>query len=461
MEFVKEKKIAQTTKITLVSFFLLIVVGGFLLNLPISNNPGMPHDILNSLFTATASVCVAGLSTVVAAEQYTLFGKIIMLILIQVGALGFIFIISAFILMTKKTLSFKDKINIGNVLGSSEKLNEVKTLVKRIVIFTIVVELLGALILSIRFIPSFGVLKGLGQAVFTSVSSFCNCGYDLLGANSLKDYATDYLVTGTCAILTLLGSLGFIVWNELFEKLKQQREKKLSYRKTWLNLSTHCQLVLVMLVIMLIAGTFGIMVFEYNNPNTLGKFGFWDKIYVSLFHGISARTTGMAAIELSQMTDSGKFFTAILMLIGGAPGSTAGGLKTVTVAVLIITMMSSVSKNKNVNVFRREISDDSIKQAITVLVSALAIVSIMTMVLSALNPDVAFVDILFEVISALATCGYSLGITSGLTTTSKVILIVIMYIGRVSTVTMTMAIAGKKFKQSNIIKLPKAEISIV
>ena len=168
----------------------------------------------------------------------------------------------------------------------------------------------------------------------------------------------------------------------------------------------------------------------------------------------------MAIVELQDMTNSGKFFTILLMFIGGAPGSTAGGLKTVTLAVLIITMLSSVSNNKNVNVFRREISDESIKQAITVLISALIIVCTMTMVLSALNPQIAFIDMMFEVVSALATCGYSLGITAGLTTSSKVILILIMYIGRVSTVTMTMAVAGKKFKQSNIVNYPKAEVNV-
>ncbi len=306
----------------------------------------------------------------------------------------------------------------------------------------------------------YGALKGTGQAFFTSVSSFCNCGFDLLGSNSLQNFATDYLVLSVCAILTILGSLGFIVWNELYEKLKIQKEKKLSFRKTWLTLSTHSKLVLVMLGIMIVFGTFGIMIFEYNNPDTLGRYSFGDKVFISAFHGISARTTGMAAVDLQNLTNSGKFFTIILMLIGGAPGSTAGGIKTITFAVLIITMLSSVSHNKNVNVFRREISDENIKQAITVLISALLIISIMTMVLSALNPQFSFIDMLFEVVSALATCGYSLGVTASLTTSSKVLLIIIMYIGRVSTVTMTMAIAGKKFKQSNIVNYPKAEVNI-
>lgn len=408
MKPVKVKKMAQTTKLILISFFLLIIVGGVLLNLPISNNPGVSHNLIDSMFTAAASVCVAGLSTVVPVEQYTLVGKVIMLILIQIGALGFIFVISTFILITKKKMSFKEQINVSTILGTPEKLNKVRTLIKRILIFTIACELIGALILCIRFVPLYGGLAGTGQALFTSISSFCNCGYDLLGANSLKDYANDSLVLSVCAIQTIIGSLGFIVWNELYEKIKTKRENKLSFKKTWLTLSTHSKLVLVMLIAMILFGTIGFMVFEYKNPNTLGQYSFDQKLGISLFHGISARTTGMAAVELSALTNSGKFFTILLMLIGGAPGSTAGGIKTVTFAILIITMLSSVSNNKNVNVFRREISDENIKQAITVLVSALIIISAMTMVLSALNPTVPFIDMMFEVVSALATCGYSL-----------------------------------------------------
>lgn len=306
----------------------------------------------------------------------------------------------------------------------------------------------------------FGIQEGIIQSIFTSVSAFCNCGFDSLGSSGLLHFSRDYLVLGVCGILTIMGSLGFIVWNEVFEKFKSKREYDLNTKKTWLSFSTHTKLVFVMVIVMLIVGTAGFMVFEYNNPGTIGNYNFFEKIIISAFHGVSARTTGMAVINIMNMTDSGKFFTMILMLIGGAPGSTAGGIKTVTFAVLIITMLSSASNNKKVHAFRREISDENVKQAITVLISALIIVSVMTMVLSALNPEVAFIDMMFEVVSALATCGYSLGITAGLTSLSKVFIIIIMYIGRVSTVTMTMAITGKKFKQSNVINYPKDDVII-
>lgn len=422
----------------------------------------MPHDFLNSMFTSAASVCVAGLATVVPAEQYTLFGKIVMLVLIQIGALGFIFIITAFFLIAKRKLSFKDKINIGTALGTPENLTNIKVLIKRIVVFTLLSELIGAVIFGFRFIPTYGVGDGILQSVFTSISAFCNCGFDILGPNSLKDFAVnhDYLVLSTCAVLTFLGSLGFIVWNELYEKHMLKVKNKLSFKKVWYMYTTHTQLTLLMTAIMIILGTISFLAIEYNNPATLGSFEWFDKIFLSIFHGISARTTGMVAINISQLTNSGKLMTIILMLIGGAPGSTAGGIKTVTFAVLLLTMINNAAGNKNVNLFRKEISNETIKQAVTIIFSALIILLVMTIILCALNPQIEFIDILFEVSSSLATCGYSTGITTTLTSASKVVLIVLMYIGRVSTVTMTMAITGKRFKQSNLINYPKAEINI-
>ena len=460
MSVVKGKKIAQTTKITLITFFLLIIIGGVLLNLPVANNPGKTHDLLNSLFTSTAAACVAGLSTVVPAEQFTMFGKIVLLALIQVGALGYIFVISSIVFITKKKMSFKEKISLGTILGTPEKLNEIKVLIKRILIFTVMAEIIGAVVLSFRFVPEYGMLDGMGQALFTSISSFCNCGFDLLGDNGLINYSTDYLIVIVCAVQTILGGLGFLVLNELYEKFKFKKEKGLTLRKTWLTLSTHTKLVLTMLVVMILVGTFGFMIFEYNNALTLGQFNFGDKLFISMFHGISSRTTGMAVLNLSDLTNSGKLFTILMMIIGGNPGSTAGGLKTVTIAVLFITMISSASNNKSVNVYRREIPDENIKQAITVLISALLIIAMMTMVLSSLNPAIPLIDMMFEVVSALATCGYSLGITASLTTMSKFLLIIIMFIGRVSTVTMAMAVIGKKFKQSSIVNYPKDNVVI-
>lgn len=454
----QKKKVAQTTKITIIGFLMLILFGGVLLNLPICN--AKETTFLDSIFTSAASVCVAGLSTVTAAEQYTLLGKIVMLGLIQVGALGFIVLMSFVYLLLKRKITYKDQMMISSSLGSENNIENLRKLIIRIIKYTFIAELIGAIILSFRFIPMFGVLEGIGQSIFTSISAFCNCGYDLLGPNSLKDFSTDYLVLGTCGILTLLGSLGFVVWNELSEKLKEKRKYKLSNRKIWLTLSVHTKLVLVMTLIMIVVGTLGWLAIEHSNELTLGKYNFGDKLFISVFHGISARTTGMTAVDLMSMTDAGKFFTAILMLIGGAPGSTAGGIKTVTLAVLVLTMLSSVSDNKSVTAFKREVTSDIIKRAATVLLLALFMVATMSIVLSVLNPTIAFIDIIFEVISALATCGYSLGITASLTNVSKIILIIIMYIGRVSTVTMTTFLTGAKFKKKSVIQYPRADINV-
>lgn len=458
MKIIQKRKVAQTTKITILSFLTLVLLGGVLLNLPICNVK--ETTFLDSLFTSAASVCVAGLSTVTAAEQYTLIGKIIMLCLIQVGALGFIVMISAFYTLIKKKISYKEQLTISASLGSESNLENIRKLIVRVIKYTVIFEFLGAIILSIRFIPMFGIIEGIGQSIFTSVSAFCNCGYDILGPNSLKSFATDYLVTGTCGILTILGSLGFIVWNEIIDKRREKKKYKLSNKKIWLTLSVHTKLVLVMTAVMIVFGTLGFMAIEYNNDLTLGQYNFGEKLFISVFHGISARTTGMAAVDLMSMSDAGKFFTAILMFIGGAPGSTAGGIKTVTFAVLLLAMLNSISGNKNVTVFNKEITIEIVKKSISILFLALFITCATTMILSIMNPQIAFVNIMFEVISALATCGYSLGITASLTPASKVLLILIMFVGRVSTVTMTMAITGQKFKHNNIIQYPKADINV-
>ncbi|MBO5143425.1 MAG: potassium transporter KtrB [Clostridia bacterium] len=458
MKVIEKRKVAQTTKITILSFLALVFIGGFLLNLPICN--AKETTFLDSLFTSAASVCVAGLSTVTAAEQFTLIGKIIMLCLIQIGALGFIILMAAFYMFIKRKISYKEQLMIGATIGNEGNLDTTRNLIRRVVKYTAIVEIIGAIVLCFRFIPMFGVAEGIGQSIFTSVSAFCNCGYDILGPNSLKDFATDYLVLGTCGILTLMGSLGFIVWNELIEKGKEKRKYKLSNKKMWLTLSVHTKLVLIMTVVMIVVGTLGFVAIEYGNELTLGRYNFGEKLFISLFHGISARTTGMAAIDLMSMSDAGKLFTAILMFIGGAPGSTAGGIKTVTFAVLLLTMLGSTSGNRNITVFDKEVQNETIKKALTVIILALIIVCTMSMVLSILNPEIEFINIMFETISALATCGYSLGITASLTTASKVLLILIMFIGRVSTVTMAMALTGKKFKHNNIVQYPKADINV-
>lgn len=369
-------------------------------------------------------------------------------------------LMSSVYLLLKRKITYKDQMVISASLGSESNIENLRKLIIRVVKYTFIAELIGAIVLCFRFIPMFGVLEGVGQAIFTSISAFCNCGYDLLGPNSLKNFSTDYLLLGTCAILTLLGSLGFIVWNELIEKIKEKREYKLSNKKIWLTLTVHTKLVLIMTLIMIVVGTLGWMAIEYSNELTLGKYSFFDKLFISIFHGISARTTGMAAVDLMSMTDAGKFFTAILMLIGGAPGSTAGGIKTVTLAVLVLTALSSISENKSVTAFKREVTLDIIKRATTILLLALFMIITMSIILSILNPTIAFIDIIFEVISALATCGYSLGITASLTTASKILLIVIMYIGRVSTVTMTTFLTGTKFKKTNVIQYPRADINV-
>ncbi len=303
-------KIAQTTKITIFGFLILILMGGIILNLPICNQTN--SNLLDSMFTSVACVCVAGLSTVTAATQYTFLGKIVMLILMQIGALGFLVVIFAFYTLIKKKITYKEQLMIGESIGSEENLQNAKKMILKVVKYTAIAEGLGTLVLCLHLVPEYGLWKGLGLAAYTAISAFCNCGYDIFGANSLRDFAevgqVNYLVISVCGILTILGSLGFIVWNEISEKLKYRKKYHLSFRKMWLTFRVHTKIVLVMTIIMFAFGTLGVLLLEYKNSFTLGAYSLGDKIFLAFFQGVSARTTGMTAIDLMNMTKRWKIF---------------------------------------------------------------------------------------------------------------------------------------------------------
>lgn len=455
---IRNRKVAKTTTITIFGFLILIVLGGILLYLPISNT--QETTWIDSVFTAAASVCISGLAVLDVSTQYTLFGKIVMLILIEIGALGFIAVLAAIYSALKRKFTYKEQLLISSSLGNEGNLKGIRELIRRVISYTAIIEGLGAVAYAIRFVPILGWSSGIANAIALSISSFCNCGYDLFGVTKETFFATDGYSLFVCAVLTILGGLGFIVWNEITEKWKQKKENRWKIRKTWAMLTVHTKLVMVMTVIMAFVGTVGFWAIEKDNPGTLEGYSPFQKWYISAFEGISARTTGISVLDLGNLTNAGKLFLAICMLIGGAPGSMAGGIKTVTLAVLVITMFSSISDNKVVTAYKREITPDIIKRAVAVFLLALFVVLTATILLAIANPQIALVDILFEVISSLATCGYSTGITTALATKSKLLLILVMYIGRVSTVTMTAALTGKLFHKHSAIQYPRADIQV-
>lgn len=456
LEASKRKKFTSM-QITAVSFLLLSLVGGFLLTLPICNEK--PITYIDALFIAVSSVCVTGLSPIVAAEQFTFWGELVMLILIQIGGLGFMTFVTLIFVVLKKRITLKERIMIGDSFGSNA-LKGLVHLTKRVFSYTIVLEIIGAILISIRTIPMYNVKSGIWRAIFLSISSFCNAGFDLFGGTSLINFATDKLICTVVMILTVLGGLGFLVWNEVRERIEYKIKNRISFRKMISTYSVHTKLVFTMTFLLIVLGTVGLLFAEYNNESTIANMSFGDKVYVSLFQSVNARTTGISSVSTAELSPASKIITIMLMFIGGAPGSTAGGIKIVTFGLIAMTVFSVILNEKHVNIFKREIPEELIKKAIALLFLALALVIITTIVLTITEKNIDTLDLSFEAVSAFSTCGLSAGVTSSLSLIGKIMIMLLMYSGRVTTITMTMAIFKGRMKEHDVLRYTQEEIMI-
>lgn len=427
------KKGISPPQIIVLGFLAIILFGAFLLTLPVSSATGEGTSFLNSLFTATSAVCVTGLVVLDTGTYWSSFGKFVIISLIQIGGLGFMTITTFGVIMIGKKIGIKERILMQESLGQ-EKVQGIINLTKNIFLGTMFIEIIGALLLSTQFIPAFGWKDGIAKSFFHSISAFCNAGFDTLGNfSSLTGYYSNPVINMTIMLLIIFGGLGFTV---IFDFIKNKKLKKLSL---------HSKLALLVTSILLVFGTLVMLFLEYSNPETIGQMGLFNKIQVSAFQAVSPRTAGFNTIDLAKMTDSSKFFMMLLMFVGGSPASTAGGIKTTTLAVLVLAMLAFVN-NRDVEAYGRRINYSVVNKAMTIVVIALFIVITGSMLISIGNPHIAFLDILFEVISAFATVGLTLGITTKLTATSQFILILIMFAGRVGALTIIMAIASRDKK---------------
>lgn len=427
------KKGISPAQIIVLGFLGIILFGAFLLMLPMSSAEGESTSFIDSVFTATSAVCVTGLVVLDTGSYWSSFGKFVILSLIQVGGLGFMTITTFGAIIVGKKIGIKNRILIKESLGQ-EKIQGIVNLTKNIFLGTIIIELIGALLLSTQFIPIFGIRDGIVKSIFHSISAFCNAGFDIMGNfASLTAFYSNTIINVTIMMLIIFGGLGFTV---IFDCMTNRKLKRLSL---------HSKLALTVTAILLIFGTLVILWLEYSNPETIGDMSMANKLKVSAFQAVSPRTAGFNTIDLSKLTDSSKFFTLILMFIGGSPASTAGGVKTTTVAVLILTMVAFV-RNKDVEVYGRRINYSIVNKAMTIIVIAFFIITLGAMFISIANPELEFMDILFEVVSAFGTVGLTLGITTKLTGISKFILILTMFAGRVGALTIVMALAGRDKK---------------
>lgn len=408
-------------RVLALSFAGLILLGTILLNLPIATKDRTSIGFINALFTSTSAVCVTGLAVVNTKAYWSLFGKIVILALIQTGALGFMTMATVIALVLGR------KITLKNRLILREQFNEVKIsgllrLTKYIVFFTIITEGIGALLLSIRFIPIYGFKVGIWYSVFHSISAFCNAGFDITG-NSFMEYVGDPLVSIVLSLLVIIGGLGFTVWIDLFNK------KRLK------NLNLHTKLVLSITAVLLIAGTAFIFIIEYDNPSTLKNLSIGEKFLASFFQSTITRTAGFNSVDIGSIRDTTAFIMIILMFIGGSPGSTAGGIKTTTFGTILLTTLSIVNGNRDVVVFRKRLSQNIINKSIAIIAIGISIILVVAIVLT-ITEEAIFLDILFETTSAFGTVGLSRGITPNLSNLAKLVISITMYIGRIGGLTL-------------------------
>lgn len=437
-------------------FFAIILVGAFILCLPIAHEDRQWFNFVDALFTATSAVCVTGLAVVDTAITYSMFGEIVILLLIQIGGLGFMTIATMMFIMLGKRIGLKDRMAIRESL-SENSLKGMVTLIRLVVKYTLLIELIGAIIICTSLIPEFGWGEGIYKSIFLSISAFCNAGFDLFGTNfsafcSLEPFAEDGIILLAVSSLVILGGLGFAVISEVFTK------KAKSYK-------VHTKYVLLITGILITLGTGFFMIAEYNNPKTIGDMNFGYKLLNSFFQSVTPRTAGFAAVNQTYLTDPSMLMTSILMFIGASPASTGGGIKTTTLLILTLSLWHSMRGKEDIILNKRTISHKLTMKAFSILSFAIVLIGTLTILLAIFernNPHLLMniESFFFESISAFSTVGLSQGITPYLSDASKIAISVVMFAGRIGPINLGWAILHKITKEKTNIKYPDIKILV-
>ncbi len=435
------------TQILVLGFAIIILIGTILLALPIASVTGESIGILNALFEATSAVCVTGLIVVDTATELTLFGQIVIISLIQVGGLGFMTMATVIFLLLGKKITLKERLVMQEALNRFS-LEGIVRLTKKILYTTVLIEGLGALLLSIRFIPIFGLARGMYYSIFHAISAFCNAGFDLMGNySSLTGFVYDPLINFVISGLIIFGGLGFSVIFDIFSNF--------NYKK-W---TLHSKLAVSMTIALVLIGMLFFLAVEYTNPQTLGRLNGEGKVLASFFQSVTSRTAGFNTIDQSNLRDTSKFMTILLMFIGASPASTGGGIKTVTAVVIFLMTISVIKGKEDIEVSNKRIAKDIGNRALAIMFINTSILIGGTMILSIVEPY-HFIDIMFEIGSALGTVGLSSFDNASLKIMSKVVVIIIMFAGRVGPLTLTSAIAKRQSRSLGEMKYPEARVMI-
>ena len=442
----------KPAQVMVIGFGALILLGGFMLNLPIASKNGESIGFLNALFTSTSAVCVTGLVVVDTGTYWSEFGQFIIITLIQTGGLGFMTIATMFSLLTRKKINLRERLLIKESLNQGDLSGLVK-LNRYIIMMTFVIEGIGALLLSIVYIPKLGLLRGIWYSIFHSISAFCNAGFDLMGSisgeySSLTYFVDNSLINFAICGLIILGGIGFPVLLDIINNKKYSK------------LNVHSKIVINTSAILIAIGVFFIFIAEFNNSNTLGSLNMKEKLLSSIFQSVTLRTAGYNTIDLSLLGESTLFLMVILMLIGASPASTGGGLKTTTIATLFLTVKSFILGKEDIEVYQRRISDATVKKSLGIFFIGVFIVLFGTLMLTIVNPEFTLLESVFEVISAYATVGLSIGGTPSLTVLGKVIIIILMFLGRVGSLTIFVALLSKSTRTKSKIRYAEGKIIV-
>ncbi len=446
-------KNATPVQIIVASFVLVILIGAVMLSMPFSSKAA-PIPFLDAAFTATSATCVTGLSLFDTYQSFTIIGQITILVLIQVGGLGLATFVTAFTLLFRKKLGYKNLLLVSESSGSSTL--DIKSLLTMIIRFTFICEIVGALLLMIRFIPMFGV-EGIWPSVFVAVSAFCNAGFDILGFipgnSSMTAFVNDPLVSLTVAGLIFTGSLGFLVVSDILSAKVLTRMK----HKPVAKLNFHSQVCLRMAIILVAIGAVAFFAFEYNN--TVSELNVGEKALASVFHSVNTRTAGFASVDMAQTADSTKLITTMLMFIGGSPGSTAGGIKVTTVLVLVAAVIATMKGRPDASLLNHRFDKRVVYKSLCVAFLGLGLILIETIIIMGSQHDSGTLNVLFEATSAFGTVGLSSGVTAKLDILGKIVVMITMFLGRVGPATFGIAILTRQKKGAETI-LPEGRMLV-
>ena len=426
----------SSAQIIPIGFLLLIAVGTGLLSLPFATAEGTRAPLLTALFTSTTSVCVTGLVVVDTFSYWSLFGKIVILMLIQIGGLGIVAVSSMLFMLLKRSFTIRDRAMLRDSFDL-DSLHGVLPFLRKVILGVLIVEGIGAVLYAFAFIPRYRFLRGLWFSVFHSISAFCNAGLDLIGPDSFLPFQNSAYVLTVTMLLIVLGGLGYVVWFDAFTTAKESVSRRFGVRWFFRHLSEHTKLVLLASAILIVSGAVFTLLLEMHNPETLGAMPWGQKILNATFQSVTYRTAGFSAIPQGAMSDGSVLLGCVWMFIGGSPMGTAGGVKTITLVVLLLSALSYVKGRAETVVFRRSIPYDLVKKAAAILFFSLFL-SLLSSVLLVAVDGVPLSDAVYEVFSATGTVGLSRGLTPHLSVFGRILIILCMYLGRIGPISLAL-----------------------